>query len=127
MTTMPKLPCNTLPLEHHKAFNHTFHYDIVYCTCTSICEYYHDLWMIDKTTQNNFEYSLKSLEESEILPDIKLFVWDIGAHNFMPGVIFEQFDEDKFPHTVAQVRGAPAGKQSQNGLYKIHWQHVLNM
>jgi hypothetical protein len=106
--------------------------DIAFGNCVSVGGYKFALVFVDRATQYNWTFGLKSLQHGNIQAAFLAF-------HAKPGLFACQFrchcDEKLFGSAVqsflhtknSSIAVSPAGRQSSNGLVESHWKIMVHM
>jgi hypothetical protein len=130
--TIPKAKCG-LPLNKTKYFYlDAIHMDTAFRDCLSVGSYKCAPILVDRATQYNWTFGLKSLSSDYILLALQLFWASAGA---LTRCFYCDCDAKLFGTAIleylinnqSKVVAALAKRQSSNGLVESHWKTMIHM
>jgi hypothetical protein len=119
--------------------------DITFGNCVSVNGYCYALILVDRATQYNWTFGLKTLSSVDIISALCLFC---AAAGLLTHCFYSDWDLKLFGSAVSKylidgqskvapaldlinnlsnVVAAPAKRQSANGLVKLHWKVMVHM
>ena len=131
-TTIPKAKRGG-PIDRTKyKYLDIVHCDIAFGDGVAVGGIRYALVFADRATRYTWVFSLKSLHHSEILSAFKHFRAEAGrlAVCFRCDCdekLFGSFIKDYLLSNDSNIKAAPAGRQSANGLVESHWKTMVHM
>lgn len=131
LSTMPKVPHNTTPVERPQNFADVIHMDIVFGPEISIGNIHYGLLFTDRFSRMTYIYPLQNLT-SDIKKQLDAFFAHLGM---LPKCLISDFDtkliggkaREHLNSLRIHVNAAPANRQDKNGLVERHWQTMVAM
>jgi len=133
MANIKKARSNKTPVERPEKFLEVVHCNIGFGDCKSICNgALYCLTLVDRATRYSWIYPLKNLHHESLKLTFQQWLINCGGS---PSRLYTDFDPKILDGPTSCflwekniiLRGAPSGRQNENGLVKRAWETATNM
>jgi len=133
VANMKKARSNKIPVERPVNYLEVVHCDIGFGDCKSVGNgALYCITLVDRATRYSWIYPLKYLHHDSLKSTFQQWMIDCGG---CPSRLYSDFDPKILDGPTANflrdkniiLRGAPTGRQNQNGLVERAWETATNM